>query len=64
MINPTVSKLFLILKIIYGQFWIIQPQPWNSLQMSLGQYCEMLGMKWSIDGKKWYKFIPSKRTIA
>jgi hypothetical protein len=52
-INPTVTRFFMILKIIYGQFWIFQPQAWDSLQMSLGRYCEELRMEWSVDGKKW-----------
>ena len=64
MIYPTLSNLLSILRINYGQYWIAELQPWNSLEMTLGQYCRMFEMKWSIDGKEWQDFLPTRGVMS
>jgi hypothetical protein len=65
MLYPPLSRLLNILRINYGQYWIRQLPPWNSLEMGLGQYCQMLEMKWSMDNENTcYPFIPSRGTRA
>ncbi len=64
MIYPTLSRLFNILRINYGQYWIPQLLPWNSLETGLREYCQMLEMKWSIDDNTWIDFIPDRRVGA
>jgi hypothetical protein len=62
--NPTLSRLFNILKINYGQYWIPDFLDWDSRSMFLGQYCSKLGMQWSMDGKRWLDFYPTRGVMG
>jgi hypothetical protein len=64
MIYPVISNFLDLLRVNYGQYWVKKLQPWNSLEIGLGQYCRMLNMNWSRNDKDWFEFIPAKRVLA
>lgn len=60
LIYPPINNFLKVLKTNYGQYWIRELRDWDSRYMGLGHYCRLLYLKWSIDGKNWYDFIPEK----
>ena len=60
-LEPQLSRFLDILRANYGQYWIGGRVNWDSRQMSLGQYCNLLNLQWSLDeGATWDKFIPDE----
>lgn len=53
-----------ILKLNFGQYWLSNIKKWDSRSESLGHYCSMLELKWSInEGETWNKLIPTEKII-
>lgn len=63
-LQPSVSKFLNTLRINYGQYWVREIEKWNSKEISLGNYCNNLHLKWSDNnGKTWSRFLPDKKEI-
>lgn len=64
-IYPCVSRFLNILRISYGQSWIKGLEKWDSRKESLGSYCSLIELWWSLDdGKNWHKFRPPNKPHA
>lgn len=62
LIRPPVNKLINLLRANYGQYWLREVREWDSRSNSLGSYCAILGVRWSLDGgKTWPEFTPTER---
>jgi hypothetical protein len=62
LIRPPVNKLINLLRANYGQYWLREVREWDSRSNSLGSYCAILGLRWSLDsGKTWSEFTPTER---
>lgn len=60
-IQPCVSRFLSILRTNFGQYWLRELHSWDSRDESLGHYCEMLNMRWSLDdGTTWSNFTPDQ----
>lgn len=58
-IEPIINNFLNIIKIKYGQYWISNLDPFDSLRNSIGSYCNSLQMECSIDdGTTWKDFRP------
>jgi hypothetical protein len=57
---PHVNRFLRILRVSYGQHWIVELGEWDSRYRSLLEYCEWpLGLTWSLDGgDTWAAFGP------
>jgi hypothetical protein len=55
-VYENVSKFIIIIKEIYGQFWVRELEPWDSRKRTIYDYCHKIGMQWSLDNKNWYEF--------
>jgi hypothetical protein len=57
---PHVNRFLRILRVNYGQHWIVELEEWDSRYRSLAEYCERpLGLTWSPDGgDTWKPFHP------
>jgi len=61
LIYKPVNNFLKILRINYGQYWIKEMREWDSRNIGLGHYCNLIYLKWSLDGgQKWFDFIPEK----
>jgi hypothetical protein len=49
-----------VLRVNFGQYWIREPESWDSRLSSLGHYCKsVLHLKFSLDGSQdWQDFVP------
>jgi hypothetical protein len=65
LIYPPISRLIHVLRINYGQYWINELEPWDSRNMSLGNYFRsQLQLSWSIDdGATWNNFQPTEMVV-
>jgi hypothetical protein len=62
LLYPPLSRLCILLRTQYGQYWIRELEKWDSRKRSLGSYCESLNMKWSLnESGPWRSFIPDQR---
>ncbi len=57
-ISATVNHMLTVLRIYYGQYWLRDMDTWDSREMTIGNFCHRLGMKWSMDGDTWKDFLP------
>ncbi len=57
-----VNRFLRILRVNYGQHWIVEIEEWDSRYRSLAEYCERpLGLTWSLDGgETWAPFHPGR----
>lgn len=60
---PPVSRFIDTLRTNYGQYWIRRLEEWDSREESLGSYCSLLGLSWSLDGQTWRDFRPDEDVI-
>lgn len=60
LIYPPVARFINTLRTKYGQYWIREYDKWDSSR-SLGRYCKLLRLQWSLDqGDTWFDFIPDQ----
>jgi hypothetical protein len=64
LIYPQISNLLNIFRLIFGQYWIREFDKWDSRNNSLGTYCELIELQWSLDGKSWKPFVPDEPEIS
>jgi hypothetical protein len=63
-IYPSVFRFLNILRTNYGQYWIREIKEWDSRKESLGSYCRMLNLNWSLDeDTNWKTFQPEKSVL-
>lgn len=62
-IIPPLNNFLRILRFKHGQYWINEIENFDSRFGSLGNYCNNLNMKWSIDGEKWNEFEPTNKVM-
>jgi hypothetical protein len=61
MIVPPLQRLLRTVQIDYGQYWLRDLEDWDSRSGSLGNYCRMFQMQWSLDdGEHWQDFAPDE----
>jgi len=61
LIYKPINNFLKILRINYGQYWIKEMREWDSRKIGLGHYCNLIYLKWSLDGgQNWFDFIPEK----
>lgn len=57
-VQPLLSRFSNVVKHYFGQYWIRDFSQWDSRCESIGNYCDDLGMRASIDGgTTWHPFI-------
>ncbi|HZZ82892.1 MAG TPA: hypothetical protein VFE62_30610 [Gemmataceae bacterium] len=60
----SLSSFIQILRIQYGQYWLVDHGPWNSIEIPLGNACSMLELKWRTDASEaWSPFRPENQRI-
>ena len=63
-IQPCVNRFLSIIRSTFGQYWIRELHVWDSQKESLGNYCSMLNLRWSLDGgATWSDFVPETPTV-
>jgi hypothetical protein len=62
LLEPHVSRFLRILSTNFGQYWISDRLvEWDSREQSLGRYCDLINLAWSLDGgQTWSPFIPNE----
>jgi hypothetical protein len=63
-LDPALLRLTRILRLHFGQHWLEVQKPFDSRQYSLGHHCNLLNMRWSLNGSDWTDFIPDTPTHA
>lgn len=64
-LQPELSRVVQIVRYYFGQYWIRNFETWDSGQVSLGRYCQRLGLEVSVDGgRNWLEFVPDEPTSA
>ena len=63
LLYPPVSRFIDVLRTNCGQYWIRPPEEWDSRKGSLGHYCSLLQLRWSLDGQTWRDFRPDEAVI-
>lgn len=64
-LDPLARRFLQVLRFNFGQYWLEDWPSWDSREMSLGNYCHLLSMKWQIPPKRKLRpFIPTSRTRA
>ena len=60
-IIPPLNNFLRLIRFKHGQYWIREINDFDSQHGSLGNFCNMLQMKWSNDdGKNWNDFHPTQ----
>jgi len=60
-VAPPLQRLFSVLRIAYGQYWLPEFDQWDSRTGSLGAYCQRLNLQWARDlESSWSAFLPDK----
>ena len=58
---PALQQFIAILRTNYGQYWVRELDDWDSRRQSLGAFCQLLELGWSLDGgTTWKPFLPDK----
>ena len=61
---PPVQRFLGFLRTRYGQYWLPELSGWDSCRESLGNYCSVLSLKWSLDeGVSWSEFRPTESRV-
>lgn len=61
--GPTAAFVDL-LRLQYGQYWLPEIRPWDSRQVSLGQYCSSFGLRWrEREDQEWSNFRPTENSV-
>lgn len=59
-LDPALCRLTRLLRVQFGQHWLEVHNSFDSRQHSLGQHCNLLNMRWSVNGNAWTDFVPDK----
>jgi hypothetical protein len=64
MLVPPLQRLIGAVQTDYGQYWLRDLEEWDSRRGSLGNYCRMFQMRWSVDdGLRWGDFTPTDSVV-
>ena len=64
-LDPIARRFLQTLRFNFGQYWLDDWPSWDSREMSLGNYCHLLNMKWRIPPRRKARpFMPTSRTRA
>jgi hypothetical protein len=47
---PTLKRFAKLLRDVFGQYWIAEPDEWDSRRAELGHFCSLYSMQWHTNG--------------